>query len=193
MPVIIESRRKQGGCKCTPLRFTAAGNADRKPFLRVPAQFFLGATLFEVGIKEFGGIDTDSENKQRVSLYLDKKTMQVVDSFIKKNGLHSRNESFERAGENLIADEAIKAGGDVMSEKLAKAVENVSDDNAKAISKGLLRYAVQLEMLMRIIAKTNHFTDDEPEDMRREAINNVRRTRGKIKLDDIAKGWYNEK
>ena len=145
-----------------------------------------------VGVKEFGGIDTDSENKQRVSLYLDKKTVQVVDSFIKKNGLHSRNEFFERAAENLIADEAIKAGGDVMSKKLAKAVENVSEDNAKAISKGLFRYAVQLEMLMRIIAKTNHFTDDELEDMRREAINNVRRTRGKIKLNDIAKGWYNE-
>ena len=146
----------------------------------------------QVGVKILGGIDTDSENKQRVSLYLDKKTMQVVDSFIKKNGLHSRNEFFERAAENLIADEAIKAGGDVMSEKLAKAVENVSEDNAKAISKGLFRYAVQLEMLMRVVAKTNHFTDDELEDMRREAINNVRRTRGKIKLDDIAKGWYNE-
>ena len=119
--------------------------------------------------------------------------MQVVDSFIKKNGLHSRNEFFEKAAENLIADEAIQAGGDVMSEKLAKAVENVSEDNAKAISKGLFCYAVQLEMLMRVIAKTNHFTDDELEDMRREAINNVRRTRGKIKLDDIAKGWYNEK
>ena len=146
----------------------------------------------QVGVKILGGIDTDSENKQRVSLYLDKKTMQVVDSFIKKNGLHSRNEFFERAAENLIADEAIKTGGDVMSKKLAKAVENVSEDNAKAISKGLFRYAVQLEMLMRIIAKTNHLTDDELENMRREAINNVRRTRGKIKLDDIAKGWYNE-
>ena len=63
-------------------------------------------------------------------------------------------------------DEAIKTGSDVMSEKLAKAVENVSEDN--------------------------HFTDDELEDMRREAINNVRRTRGRIKLEDIAKGWYNE-
>ena len=134
----------------------------------------------------------DSESKQRVSLYLDKQTVKTVDVFIKKHGLHSRNEFFERAVENLIADEAIKTGGDVMSEKLAKAVENVSEDNAKAISKGLFRYAVQLEMLMRVIAKTNHFTDDELEDMRREAINNVRRTRGKIKLEDIAKGWYNE-
>ena len=134
----------------------------------------------------------DLENKQRVSLYLDKQTVKTVDMFIKKHGLHSQNEFFERAAENLIADEAIKTGGDVMSEKLAKAVENVSEDNAKAISKGLFRYAVQLEMLMRVIAKTNHFTDDELEDMRREAINNVRRTRGKIKLEDIAKGWYNE-
>ena len=134
----------------------------------------------------------DSENKQRVSLYLDKKTVKTVDTFIKKHGFHSRNEFFKKAAENLIADEAIKSGGDVMSEKLAKAVENVSEDNAKAISKGMFRYAVQLEMLMRVIAKANHFTDDELEDMRREAINNVRRTRGRIKLEDIAKGWYNK-
>ena len=52
-------------------------------------------------------------------------------------------------------------------------------------------YAVQLEMMMRVIAKTNHFTDKALEDMRREAVNNVRRTRGKIKLEDIANGWYN--
>ena len=125
-------------------------------------------------------------------MYLDKQTVKTVDMFIKKHDYHSRNEFFERAAENLIADEAIKTGGDVMSEKLAKAVENVSGDNAKAISKGLFRYAVQLEMLMRVIAKTNHFTDDELEDMRKEAINNVRRTRGRIKLENIAKGWYNE-
>ena len=145
-----------------------------------------------VGVDILGGIDTDSENKQRVSLYLDKKTIQVVDSYIKKNGLHSRNEFFEKAAENLIADEAIKSGGDVMSEKLAKAIEVVSENNAKAISKGLFRYAVQLEMMMRYIAQTHEFTDDELEEMRREAINNVRRTRGRIKLEDIAKGWYNE-
>ena len=134
----------------------------------------------------------DSENKQRVSLYLDKQTVKTVDVFIKKHGLHSRNEFFERAAENLITDEAIKAGGYVMIQKLAKAIDNVSEDNAKAISKGLFRYAVQLEMMMRVIAKTNHFTDDELEDMRREAINNVRRTRGKVKLDEIIQGYYNE-
>ena len=134
----------------------------------------------------------DSEDKQRVSLYIDKETVKTVDVFIKKHGYHSRNEFFETAAKNLIADSALNFGEDIMSDKLAKAIENVSEENAKAISKGLFRYAVQLEMMMRVIAKTNHFTDEELEDMRRKAVNNVRRTRGKIKLEDIAKGWYNE-
>ena len=133
----------------------------------------------------------DSGDKQRVSLYIDKETVKTVDVFIKKHGYHSRNEFFETAAKNLIADSALNFGEDIMSDKLAKAIENVSEENAKAISKGLFHYAVQLEMMMRVIAKTNHFTDEELEDMRREAVNNVRRTRGKIKLEDIAKGWYN--
>ena len=134
----------------------------------------------------------DSEDKQRVSLYIDKETVKTVDVFIKKQGYHSRNEFFEKAAKNLIADSALKSSDDILSDKLAKAIENVSAENAKAISNGLFRYSVQLEMMMRVIAKTNHFTDDDLEDVRREAVNNVRRTRGKIKLEDIAKGWYNE-
>ena len=118
--------------------------------------------------------------------------MKTVDVFIKKQGYHSRNEFFEKAAKNLIAESALKSSDDILSDKLAKAIENVSAENAKAISNGLFRYSVQLEMMMRVIAKTNHFTDDDLEDMRREAVNNVRRTRGKIKLEDIAKGWYNE-
>ncbi len=91
----------------------------------------------------------DSEDKQRVSLYLDREAMKTVDVFIKKHGYRSRNEFFETAAKNLIADSAIKSGGDIMSDKMAKAIKNVSEDNAKAISKGLFRYAVQLEMMMR--------------------------------------------
>lgn len=134
----------------------------------------------------------DSEDKQRVSLYLDRETVKTVDLFIKKHGYRSRNEFFETAAKNLIADSALKTSDDIISSKLAKALEKVSEDNAKAISKGLFRYAVQLEMLMRVMAQMNSITDDELVDMRREAINNVRRTRGKVRLDEIIKGFYNE-
>lgn len=47
-------------------------------------------------------------------------------------------------------------------------------------------------MVMRMIATLSDINDREVEDMRREAINNVRRTCGKVNLEDIISGYYNE-
>ena len=134
----------------------------------------------------------DSENKQRISLYLDKDLVKNADKFLKDYGFKSRNEFYSCAVENLIADEILKDNSNVISDKLSKAIVNCSEDNARAISKGLFRYAVQLEMVMRLIAEQFDYREDEIEDMRKEAINNVRRTRGKVNLINIITGYYNE-
>jgi hypothetical protein len=95
--------------------------------------------------------------------------------------------------ENYIANEMLKDNSPILSEKLSKAVADLSEDNAKAISKGLFRYAVELEMITRIITQITNISDKELESMRAEAINNVRRTRGKVHLDEILKGYYNDR
>ena len=46
-----QTGESKGVASAPPLRFTAAGNADRKPFLRVSCAVFLGSTFFEVGVK----------------------------------------------------------------------------------------------------------------------------------------------
>lgn len=134
----------------------------------------------------------DSENKQRISLYLDRDTVKKADKMMKEYGYKSRNEFYTEAVESFIADELLKENNAALSEKLARAVAELSENNAKAISKGLFRYAVQLEMVMRMIATLSDISDREVEDMRKEAINNVRRTRGKVNLKDIINGYYNE-
>ena len=133
----------------------------------------------------------DSENMQRISLYLDKGLVKRADRFAKEQGFSSRNELFSRAVESLMTDNALQ-DNDFLGEKLAGAVMKLSEDNAKAISKGLFRYAVQLEMVMRMLAELSEYTPEQVEEMRREAINNVRRTRGKVKLEDILAGYYDD-
>ena len=133
----------------------------------------------------------DSENKQRISLYLDRDTVKRADRMMKELGFKSRNELYTAAVERFLADELLQGNASALSEKLARAVAELSEDNAKAISKGLFRYAVQLEMVMRMIATLSDLREEEVEDMRREAINNVRRTRGKVNLTDIISGHYN--
>ena len=133
----------------------------------------------------------DSEKMQRISLYLDRGLVKRADRFVKEQGFSSRNELFARAVESLMADTDLQ-DNDILGDKLAGAVLKLSEDNAKAISKGLFRYAVQLEMVMRVLAELSEYTPEQVQEMRREAINNVRRTRGKVSLEDILAGYYND-
>ena len=122
---------------------------------------------------------------------MDRELVKRVDKFAKEHGFSSRNELFARAIESLMADSALQ-DNDILGEKLAGAVSRLSEDNAKAISKGLFRYAVQLEMVMRVLAELSEYTPEQIEEMRREAINNVRRTRGKVRFEDILAGYYDD-
>ena len=133
----------------------------------------------------------DSENMQRISLYLDKDLVKRADRFMKEQGFSSRNKLVTQALESLMTDSDLQ-DNDLLGEKLAGAVMKLSEDNAKAISKGLFRYAVQLEMVMRVLAELSEYTPEQVEKMRREAINNVRRTRGKVRFEDILAGYYDD-
>ena len=133
----------------------------------------------------------DSENMQRISLYLDKDLVKRADRFMKEQGFSSRNKLVTQALESLMTDSDLQ-DNDLLGEKLAGAVMKLSEDNAKAITKGLFRYAVQLEMVMRVLAELSEYTPEQVEEMRREAINNVRRTRGKVSFEDILAGYYDD-
>ena len=134
----------------------------------------------------------DSENMKRVGLYLDKDLVKRADDMVKQFHFKSRNELFAAAVENYIADYLLGSNESVVSDKLGKSIAKYSEDNAKAISKGLFRYAVQLEMMCRVLAIDRMITKDVLEGMRHEAINNVRRTRGKVRFEEILDGYYDD-
>ena len=134
----------------------------------------------------------DSENMKRVGLYLDKDLVNRADDMVKQFHFKSRNEFFAAAVENYIADYLLGSNESAVSDKLGKSIAKYSEDNAKAISKGLFRYAVQLEMMCRVLAIDRMITKDVLEGIRHEAINNVRRTRGKVRFEEILDGYYDD-
>lgn len=134
----------------------------------------------------------DSENMKRVGLYLDKDLVKRADDMVKQFHFKSRNEFFAEAVENYIADYLLGSNESAVSDKLGKSIAKYSEDNARAISKGLFRYAVQLEMMCRVLAIDRMINKDVLEGMRHEAINNVRRTRGKVRFEEILGGYYDD-
>lgn len=129
----------------------------------------------------------DSEYKQRISLYLDKETVEKIDEAIKKYGYRSRNDFVSSAVDNLIADKLLGENDMVISEKLSRAIAEMSEAQTLQIAKSMFRYAVEMELIMRMFSETLDFTPAELEEMRKEAVRNVRRTRGKVRLDDLFK------
>ena len=129
----------------------------------------------------------DSEDKQRISLYLDKETVIKMDEAIKKYDYRSRNDFVSFAVDNLIADKLLDENDTVISEKLSRSIAEMSEKQTLQNAKSMFRYAVEMELIMRMFSETLDFTPSEIEDMRKEAIRNVRRTRGKVRLDDLFK------
>ena len=129
----------------------------------------------------------DSENKQRISLYLDKETVAKMDETIRQYGYRSRNDFVSSAVDNLIADKLLGENDTVISDKLSKAIAKMSEAQTLQIAKSMFRYAVEMELIMRMFSEITDFTPNEIEEMRKEAIRNVRRTRGKVRLDDLFK------
>lgn len=129
----------------------------------------------------------DSDNKQRLSLYLDKEQVKRMDAAIKQYGYRSRNEFVSSAVDTLIADKLLTENQTVLNEKLSKAIAAMSEEQSLRISKSMFRYAVEMELIMRMLSEVLDFSSDELEEIRGEAIRNIRRTRGKVRLDDLFK------
>ena len=131
-----------------------------------------------------------STDKIRVSLFLDRNTVETADRMMKERGYRSRNEFYSAMIKEMNTEEIIEKQGDFLGEKFAKAMESYEEKVSKTLSKGLFRYAVQLEMIAKILADQYGYSEDDTEEIRREACRNVRRLRGKIPLEKILAGYY---
>ena len=133
-----------------------------------------------------------STEKIRVSLFLDRNTVEAADRMMIERGYRSRNEFYSAMIKEMNADEIIEKQGDFLGDKFAKVMESYEEEISKTLSKGLYRYAVQLEMIAKILADQYGYSEEDAEEIRREACRNVRRLRGKIPLEKILAGYYKE-
>ena len=122
--------------------------------------------------------------KIKTGVSLDRELISECDDYCVKNDI-SRSEMIEQALKLFLATRTIKDKSDVLVPELAECMAKASDEGIVKISKGLFRYAVEVEMLIRLLADAINIDDDDLYEIRRRAVNNVRRTRGKIKLDDL--------
>ncbi len=121
---------------------------------------------------------------EKIGISLDKETLQLCDKYAAEHS-RSRSEFIASAIQNYVSDLELGKQKNIIAKELAGEIIKGSEAGVTKISKGLFRYAVEVEMIVMILSELANIPPDIMEEYRKEAIRNVRRTRGKINLDDL--------
>lgn len=121
---------------------------------------------------------------KRTSISLDEETFQLCKKYAEENS-KSRSEFIAEAIQNYISNLELGRQKNIITKELAGEIVKGSEAGVSKISKGLFRYAVEVEMIIMILSELVDVSPQVMEEYRKEAIKNVRRTRGKINLDDL--------
>ena len=123
---------------------------------------------------------------KKTSISLDEKTFQLCEKYAAENS-KSRSEFIAAAIQKYVYDLELSRQKNIIAKDLAAEIVKGSEAGVTKISKGLFRYAVEVEMIIMILSELADIPPEIMEEYRKEAIRNVRRTRGKINLDDLIK------
>ncbi len=125
-------------------------------------------------------------DKIKSTIYLDKALHELVEKSINAHDYKSKNDFYIKAIESQILSDTVENGGDILLDKLAKAIEKNTKTLGSRISKGLFRYAVELSIITHMQAAHMNLTADEITGVRGMVIQDVKATRGAIDLEAIA-------
>lgn len=120
----------------------------------------------------------------RIGISLDEETLKLCEKYSAEYS-RSRSEFIAEAIREYISTLEVDRQKNIIAKELADEIIKGSEAGVAKISKGLFRYAVEVEMIIMILSELGYVPKDVLEQYRKEAINNVRRTRGKIDLDDL--------
>ena len=120
----------------------------------------------------------------KIGISLDDETLALCDKYSVENS-QSRSEFIAMAIQNYVSALELGRQKNIIAKELAGEIVKGSEAGVTKISKGLFRYAVEVEMLIELLADMLKVTPQQLEIIRKNAINNCRRTRGKLNLDDL--------
>ncbi|MBR1529002.1 MAG: hypothetical protein IJ642_06845 [Oscillospiraceae bacterium] len=135
-------------------------------------------------MKTLSNSNRDDE-KIRTGISISKRLLKECDAYLKKSEFENRSELIESALKLFLVTRNISEKSEVLVPELADCITKASDKGIMKISKGLFRYAVEVEMLVALLADRLCINKTELEQIRKDAVNNVRQTKGKINLDEL--------
>ena len=130
-----------------------------------------------------------SNEKNRFPLRLKTETMQKIEHWRTASNCRSKNEFVEKAV-NFYADYlALNSDNQLLPKAVLSTIEGRLGLLEKNLSAATFNHAVELDMLVGIIAQSYQFSQNDLEKRRAQSVRNVKATNGRVSLEKCARAY----
>lgn len=123
-----------------------------------------------------------AENKDRLALRMKPATRQKIDQWCAASGCHSMNQFVEQAV-NFYADHLSLEANNSLPRAVSSALDGRLGMFEDRLSSLLYKQAVELDMVMGILADSYEFSPEEMRRRRADSVRNVKQTNGRLSFE----------
>ena len=125
-----------------------------------------------------------NELKQRVVAWLYPDMIKTMEAMMQAKDMKNHTEFVSQAVDFYIGYLSSQNSTAFLSQNLLGAIQGTLQNTENRVANNLFRLSVEISMMMHLLATTLEVTDDELRNLRGRCVAEVKKTRGKIKLDD---------
>lgn len=123
-----------------------------------------------------------AENKDRLALRMKPETRRKIDQWCAASGCRSMNQFVEQAV-NFYADHLSLEANNSLPRAVSSALDGRLGMFEDRLSSLLYKQAVELDMVMGILADSYEFTEEEMRRRRADSVRNMKQTNGRLSLE----------
>ncbi len=134
----------------------------------------------------------EREVKTRIPVWLYPSTLELVDRSMSMDNRRTRSELIEAAVRFYAGYITAKDASEFLTHTLVTAIRSGQDDSENRIARLLFKLAVEVSMMMNVLASGLEITDEELRRLRGKCVSDVKRTSGRVTFDDAVRYQHGE-
>ena len=132
-------------------------------------------------------MEKKSELKERVVAWLYPEMIEKMNNLMENNNMRNHTEFVEQAVNFYIGYLSAQDSTMYLSKIILGAIQGVLKETENRQANNLFRLSVEMSMMMNILAAGLEISDEDLRKLRGRCINEVKRTRGKISMEEAVK------
>jgi hypothetical protein len=127
---------------------------------------------------------TNNDLKQRVTAWLYPEMIADMELLMAANDMKNHTEFVSKAVDFYIGYLGSKSSTTFLSQTLLSSIQGTLQNTENRVASNLFRLSVEISMMMHLLAANLDITEDELRRLRGRCVSEVKKTRGKITLDE---------